>query len=134
MASAASTAACLAAAPLDGRVGLLLGDGVGLEEVLIAGGGGVGEIEVGLRALEVGLGDLELLVDLGGFDGGHELALSDVGADVEVPLLEVAAGAGVDGRVGEGLGVAGESDLASVSGTEGWMTLTVGMAAASVVS
>ena len=60
----------------DGDVGLLLGDGVGLEQILIALGGGVGEVEVGLRALEVGLGDLELLVELGGFDGGHELALA----------------------------------------------------------
>ena len=59
-----------------GHVGLLLGDGVGFEEVLIALRGGVGEIEVGLRALEIGLRDLQLLVELGGFDDGHQLALA----------------------------------------------------------
>ena len=91
----------------DGDIGLLLGDGVQLEEILIALGGGVGEVEVGLGALEVGARDLQLFVELRGLDGGHELALGDVRADVHEPLLEVAAGAGVDGRVVVGLGVAG---------------------------
>jgi hypothetical protein len=103
----------------DGDVGLLLGDGVQLEEILIALGGGVGEVEVGLRALEVGARDLQLFVELGGLDGGHELALGDVLADVHEPLLEVAAGAGVDGRVVVGLGVAGELDLGGRAGDGG---------------
>ena len=94
-----------------GDVGLLLGDGVGLEQILVAGGGGVGEVEVGLGAFEIGFGDLELLVELGGFDLGHELALADVGADIEVPLFQIAAGAGVDGGVGEGLGVSGQCEI-----------------------
>src|SRR6185437_5734260 len=97
----------------DGDVGLLLGDRVGLEEVLVALCGAVGEREVGLRALEVGFGDLELLVHLRGFDDGHELALSDVLSDVDEKLLEIAIGARIDGCVIEGLSVTGKSDLAS---------------------
>ena len=95
----------------DGDIGLLLGDGVALEEILITVGGGVGEVEIGLCALEVGLCDLELLVEFGGFDGGHELAGGDLLAEVDEPLLYVAAGAGIDGRVVEGLRVAGQGDL-----------------------
>ena len=119
MASAASTACALRGGSADGDVGLLLGDGVLFEEVLVALGGGVGEREVGLRALEVGLRDLELLIDLGGFDDGHELALRDVLADVDEQFFEVAVGASVDGSVVEGLRVAGERDLAGFAGDDG---------------
>ncbi len=72
-----------------------------------------------MRALEVGLGDLELLVEFGGFDGGHELTLGDVLADVDEPLPEVAAGARVDGRVVEGLRIAGQRDLGGGAGDDG---------------
>ena len=45
--------------------------------------------------------------------------LRDVLADVDEELFEIAVGAGVDGRVVEGLGVAGERDLAGFAGDDG---------------
>ncbi len=92
-------------------VGLLHGDGVLGDERLPADVGGGGELLVGLRALEVGLSLLELLVEFGRLDGGEEFALMHVLADVGEPLLHVAVGARVDGGVDEGLGIAGEHDL-----------------------
>ena len=73
------------------------------------------KLGVGLDALELGARLVKLLVDLRRFDLGEELALYYVGADVEVPLLQVAVGAGVDGRVGEGLHVAGKDDVLRAS-------------------
>ena len=67
--------------------------------------------EIGLRRLEVGLGLLELLVDLRALDLGEELPLLHVGADVEVPALHVAVDARKDRRIREGLRAAGKDEL-----------------------
>jgi hypothetical protein len=72
-----------------------------------------------LCALQVGLGDLQLLVELGGFDGGHEFTGLYLLAEIDEPVLYVAAGAGVDGRIVKRLRVAGESDLRACCG-DGW--------------
>src|SRR5882724_6898092 len=92
-------------------VGFLLRDGAGADEKFPAGGSDFGNVVVGLRGFEVGASLLELLVDFGRFNFGEELAFFYGGADVEVPALEVAVGAGIDGRVDEGGGVAGERDF-----------------------
>ena len=55
-------------------VGFLLGNGVRLEQILVASTGDVGEVQVGLRRLQIGLRNLQLLVDFGGFDRRHQLA------------------------------------------------------------
>ena len=88
-----------------------LGDGVGLHQFLVAGGLSMGVGGVGLGGGEVGLGLGELLVDFRGFDVGQQLAFADMGADIEIPLLQIAIGAGIDGRIGEGLKIAGQDDL-----------------------
>ena len=69
--------------------------------------------------MEVGFGHLELLVDLGGLDDRHELAFVHVLADIDVEVLQVAVRAGVDGRVFEGLRVAGQGNLAGRAGNGG---------------
>src|SRR5258708_4361280 len=94
-----------------GLVGFLLRDGAGADEKFPAGGSDFGNVVVGLRGFEVGASLLELLVDFGRFNFGEELAFFYGGADVEVPAFQVAIGAGVDGRVDEGGGVAGERDF-----------------------
>ena len=94
-----------------GLIGFLLGDGAGADEELPAGGGDFGDVVIGLRGFEVGASLLELLIDFGRFDFGEELAFFYGSADVEVPALQIAVGAGVDGRVDEGGGVAGERDF-----------------------
>ena len=83
-------------------VGLLARDRVALQQDLPALRGGAGHVHVRPRVLELGARLPELLVELRRLDLGQELALRDPRADVGVPLLEVAAGARVDRRVGEG--------------------------------
>ena len=63
---------------------------------------------VGFGCGEVGLGLRELLVDFGRFNVGQQLALADVRANIEIPLLQIAVGAGIDGRIGVCLKVAGQ--------------------------
>ena len=67
-------------------VGVLLGDGVALEQILVARGLNLCVGGVGLGGGEIGLGLRQLLVDFRAGDGGQELALLHVCADVEVPL------------------------------------------------
>ena len=56
------------------------------------------EIGVGLRGFKIGPGLKKLLIDFGSIDVGEQFAFSDAGADVAVPLFEIAVGASVDGR------------------------------------
>ena len=69
------------------NVCLLLRDRVGLQQILIPGRGRGGKIKICLRALQVSLCHLQLLVQLRSFDGGHQLPFFDMGANVEEPLL-----------------------------------------------
>ncbi len=45
------------------------------------------------------------------FDLGQQLALLNMGSDIEVPALEVSIGPGIDRRVDKGLNVARQKDL-----------------------
>ena len=92
-------------------IGVLAGDGVGLDEAGVALGLDAGVVGVGLGGIQVGLGLGQLLVHFGRGDLGQQSALLHVRADVEVPVRQVAGGAGVDGRISEGGDVAGEHEV-----------------------
>ena len=93
---------------IDEGVGILAGDGVGLDQAGVALGLDAGVVGVGLSGIQVGLGLGQLLIHLGGGDLGQQSAFPDLGADVEVPARQVAGGARVDGRISVGGDVAGE--------------------------
>ncbi len=59
-------------------------------------GGGRGEALVGLGGGQVGAGLQHLLVEVGRVDVGQHLAGLHLGADVDVPALQIAADPGVD--------------------------------------
>ena len=93
-------------------VRLLVRDHLALEQGLPAIRGDLGHLHGGGRCVvQVGAGLPQLLVQLGRLDLGEELPLLDARADVDVQLLEVAAGPRVDRRVGEGPRVAGQHEL-----------------------
>jgi hypothetical protein len=87
--------------------------------------GDVGEVHVGLGLIDHGfrleesglqlprlrLGLGQLLVEVGGGDPHQDVALADAAADVDPALGDVARGAGVEGRLGEGIGLARQGDL-----------------------
>src|SRR5260370_10040995 len=50
----------------------------------------------------------QLVVDFGSFDLREQLAFLDMGANVEIPALEIATGSRIDGRITECLGVSGQ--------------------------
>jgi hypothetical protein len=88
-----------------------LRNGVLGQQRLPAVAGHAGKVRIGLHALQLGTRLVQLLVDLGRFDLGQKVALVHVRADVEVPLLQVAVGARVDGRIGKRLYVAGKREI-----------------------
>src|SRR5260370_35299485 len=92
-------------------MGFLLRDGAGGDEELPGGGSDFRDVVIGLGGFEVGAGLEQLLVYFGSFDFGEELTFFDGGADVEVPALQVAVGAGEDGRVDESDRVAGQGNF-----------------------
>ena len=83
------------------RLALLHGHG--------AGGSDLRELFIGLRRLEIGSRLAQLLIDLRRLDQGEELTLLHAGTDIEIPLLQVTAGAGIDWRIGEGHGLTGQN-------------------------
>ncbi len=95
----------------DRLIGLLLGDGIRLEQVLPASRGDLCQLLVRLRILQVCASLIQLLINFRGFDLRQQLTLLDVGADVYIPMLEIAIGTGIDGRVVECLRVARQHDL-----------------------
>ena len=74
-----------------------------------AGGSELRELVIGLRRLEIGTRLTQLLIDLRRVDQGEELTLFHPGADIEIPLLQVTARAGIDRRIGEGHGLTGQN-------------------------
>ena len=56
-----------------------------------------------MSGIEVGFGLRELLIDFRSIDVGEQCALRNSGADIEIPLLQVAVGTRVDGRLNVGL-------------------------------
>ena len=94
-----------------GLVGLLLRDGVLGQQRLPPVAGHAGKVRIGLHALQFGARLVQLLVDFGRLDLGQEIAFAHVRANVEVPLLQVAVGARVDGRIGKCLYIAGKREI-----------------------
>ena len=97
-----------------GLVCLLLRDGMLRQQDLPPIGGHAGKVGVGLHALQFGTRLAQLLIDFGRFDHGEQVAFVYVCADIEVPILQVAVGARVDGRIRECLDVAGEREVAGL--------------------
>jgi hypothetical protein len=96
------------------RIALLRGHPPFFDQRLVALPGHVRKIRIGLvlaqrrlRLAEVGLRLLDLMVELWSGDLGEKLALLDVVADVDIALVDIAAGAGEDVRFGKRGGGAG---------------------------
>ncbi len=66
-----------------------------------------------LRLLDGGFGLSDLLIQLRRFEGRQYLPGCHVAAYVDIPVLQIAAGARVNGRVREGLDVSGEHHFRS---------------------
>src|SRR5271169_59685 len=94
-----------------GVVGILLGDGIGLQQIPVAVCGDPRQVQVGFRGGQVGSQLPQGLIDFGGVDLRQQLAGFHAGADIHIPFLQVTVGAGVDGSVDERLHVGGEHDL-----------------------
>src|SRR5208283_5339271 len=88
-----------------GVVNILPGYRITLQQGLIARGGGLRQIIVGLRRRQFRPRLLELLIQLGRIDFRQELTLFNPAADVHVPALQIAARPRVNRRVNESLDV-----------------------------
>ncbi len=95
----------------DRLIGLLPGDGIRLEQVLPANRGRLSQLFVRLRIFQLCASLIQLLIDFRGFDLRQQLTLLDVGADVYIPMLEIAIGTGIDRGVVECLRVSRQHDL-----------------------
>ena len=102
---------CRGGGLVDESVGVLLRDGVGFDEVRVALGLGVRIVGVGLGSGQVGLSLDDLFVQFGRGDDGQQLALFHFGADVGVPVVEIAVGPGVDRRISISGYVSGKHEL-----------------------
>ena len=100
-----------AARLLDRLIGLLLRNRIRLEQISASGRRWSAPAPVGLGGLQIGPRLLQLLIDLGRVDLRQQFALSHTRADIEIPVLQIAVGTGIDRRIDEGLGVAGQHDL-----------------------
>src|ERR1700739_2003875 len=89
-------------------VGFLLRYRAVADQVLPASCGDLGNIQVGLRRIQVRSGLQQLLVDFRSFYLRKQLALLDMRANIEVPAPEIAAGSRIDWRIAECLRVAGQ--------------------------
>jgi hypothetical protein len=92
-------------------VRLLRRHGIGLQQRLPALRRALRELAVGLAREQIGLGLVELVVDVGRVELGQELALLHRRADIGVPALHIAAGAGIDRRLEIRLHIAGQHHL-----------------------
>ena len=69
------------------------------------------QFEIGLRCIQGAARLRQLLIDLRRLNDGEQLSGLHMCADIEVPLLQIAIGAGVNRRRYERLHVAGQDDL-----------------------
>jgi hypothetical protein len=92
----------------DDVVCVLPGDRAFLFEIHHAPGGDLRQIQVGLSGLQIGLGLLQLMVHFGRLDLGQKITRFHARADIGIPLLQIAVGARINGRVDQGLGIAGQ--------------------------
>ncbi len=94
-------------------IGVLLRDGVLCKQSLVAAGIGLRQTGAGFRCIQVCARLQQLLVHFRRADDGQQLALADMGADVEKPLAEVTVGACEKRRIAVGVNVGGQYELLS---------------------
>ena len=73
--------------------------------------GDFGDVQVGLRGIQVRSSLQQLLVDFGSFDLREQLAFLDMRANVEIPALEITTGSRIDRRVAECLRITGQDNF-----------------------
>ncbi len=69
------------------------------------------QARIGFRGGQVGACLKQLLIHFRCADDRQQLPLADVRADVEVPLAEIAIGAGIERRIAVGIDVPGQNDF-----------------------
>ena len=74
-------------------IGVLLRNGVALQQILIAVLGDLGKRKVCFCRIQVAESLLQLLVHFGSFDYREQFSLFDACADIDVPLAKIAVGA-----------------------------------------
>src|SRR5580692_3352040 len=92
-------------------VHILLGNRIGVLQTFIPIVRDLRKAQVCLGSVQVGAGLLQLLVDFRCVNNGEQLTFPHPGADVEIPGLEIAVGAGINRGVYKGLNIARENDL-----------------------
>ena len=111
-------------------VGVLAGDGAAFEQIVVALPGHFGEVPLrlglherslclaellaGLRQGGAGLG--HLLIEVGCFDFGQQLAGMHTVADIDIAFANVTGGARIDGGFGDGRDAAGQQKLGIARG------------------
>ena len=94
-----------------GVIAILLRDRTRFQQVFVALGRDHRQVQIRLGGREIRARLAQLLIDLRCFYLGQQLAFPDMRADIEAPSLEITAGARVDRRIGECLGVARQCDF-----------------------
>src|SRR5882672_1421606 len=95
----------------DGLVGFLLGYGPRTHQILPTGGSDFGNVQVGLRGIQLRLGLPQLLVHFGSFDLREQLTFLDMRANVEIPAPEITAGSCKERSVAECLRIARQDNF-----------------------
>ncbi len=92
-------------------VGLLLRNGVCLQQEFPSGRRRLGEVIVGLCSLKIGAPLLYLSVDFRSIDFREQLPLFHAGPDIEIPLLQIAAGSRINWCIRERLRIARQHEF-----------------------
>jgi hypothetical protein len=114
-------------------VGVLAGDGVGLDQPRVALGLDAGVVGGGLRGGQIGLGLGQLLIHLGGGDHASSAPFFTLEPMSKYQRSQVAAGARVDGRIRLAVTLPGSTKLSTGAPGFGAATVTVGAASSRVV-
>jgi hypothetical protein len=93
----------------DRVIDILLRNGIGLHQPLVAVLGDLSKRQIRFRCVEVAERLLQLLIDFRGFDYSQQFPLLHVGANIHIPLFQVPVGAGINRRGDKGLHVAGKN-------------------------
>src|ERR1700683_3969219 len=76
-------------------VRFLVGDGIGLQQILPARRGNVRDLQVRLGILQVGLGLPKLLIEFRRLDFGKKLALLDTRTYIHIPVFYITISPGI---------------------------------------
>ncbi len=89
----------------------MFGNGVLRQQSLVTARVDFCQARIGFRRGQVRACLKQLLVHFRSADDRQQLPLADVRADVEVPLAQIAVGAGIERRIAVGIDVAGQNDF-----------------------